>query len=113
MAQGVQLQFYFPEGARHKHVLLHEWLLGRARDCGIKGASVFRASAGYGRHGRMHYGHFFETAGELPLEMRIVTTEDLAEQLLALLAREQLHLFYVRTPVEYGWTGVAQDPPTE
>ncbi|MCS7100293.1 MAG: DUF190 domain-containing protein [Burkholderiaceae bacterium] len=105
MPQGVQLQFYFPEGSRHGHQLLHEWLLAQAQACGIKGASVFRAIAGYGRHGRAHYGHFFETAGQLPLEVRIVTTEALAEQLLALLAREQLHVFYVRRPVEYGWTG--------
>lgn len=105
MPQGVQLQFYFPEGTRHRHVLLHEWLLAQARDCGIKGGSVFRAIAGYGRHGRMHYGHFFEMAGELPLEARFVTTEALADRLLALLQREQVSVFYVRTPVEYGWTG--------
>lgn len=107
MRQGVQLQFYFPEGARHGHVLLHEWLLGQARDCGIKGASVFRALAGYGRHGRVHYGHFFESAGQLPVEVRVVTTEDLAQRLLAVLDREQVGVFYVRSSVEYGWSGAA------
>lgn len=108
MRQGVRLQFYFPEGARHGHVLLHEWLLSQARTCGIKGASVFRAIAGYGRHGRVHYGHFFETAGELPLELRIMTTAELAEQFLAVLARENVNVFFVRSAVEYGWTA-AQD----
>ncbi|MFN3565232.1 MAG: DUF190 domain-containing protein [Burkholderiaceae bacterium] len=107
MRQGVQLQFYFPEGARHGHVLLHEWLLAQARDCGIKGASVFRALAGYGRHGRVHYGHFFESAGQLPVEVRIVTTEDLAQRLLDALDRERVGVFYVRSPVDYGWSGGA------
>lgn len=107
MRQGVQLQFYFPEGARHGHVLLHEWLLAQARGCGIKGASVFRALAGYGRHGRVHYGHFFESAGQLPVEVRIVTTEDLAQRLLAVLDREQVGVFYVRSSVEYDWSGAA------
>lgn len=105
MRQGVQLQFYFPEGARHAHELLHEWLLAQARDCGIKGASVFRAIAGYGRHGRMHYGHFFESAGQLPVEVRIVTTDELAQRLLTALEHEQVGVFYVRSQVDYGWTG--------
>ncbi len=104
MRQGVQLQFYFPEGARHHHALLHEWLLAQARACGIQGASVFRAIAGYGRHGRMHYGHFFESAGELPVEVRIVTTADLAQRLLDAIDREQVGVFYVRSAVEYDWT---------
>lgn len=104
MRLGTQLQFYFPEGARHGHVLLHEWLLTQARASGIKGASVFRALAGYGRHGRVHYGHFFESAGELPVEVRIVTTDDLARELLAVIDREQVRVFYVRCAVEYGWS---------
>lgn len=108
MRSGVQLQFYFPEGARHGHVLLHEWLLTQARSCGIKGASVFRAMAGYGRHGRVHYGHFFESAGELPIEVCIATTDDLARQLLAVIDREDVRVFYVRSAVEYDWTG---EPP--
>lgn len=107
MRQGVQLQFYLPEGARHGHVLLHEWLLGQARQCGIQGASVFRAIAGYGRHGRVHYGHFFESVGELPVEVRIVTTGELAQRLLDALDREQVGVFYVRSSVEYDWTGGA------
>ncbi len=107
MRQGVQLQFYFPEGARHAHMLLHEWLLAQARRCGIQGGSVFRAIAGYGRHGRMHYGHFFESAGELPVEVRIVTTSELAQRLLDALDRQQVNVFYVWSSVEYDWTGGA------
>jgi PII-like signaling protein len=110
MRDGVRLQFYFPEGTRHGHVLLHEWLLSQARACGIKGASVFRAIAGYGRHGRMHYGHFFESAGELPLEVRVMTTEDLAQRLLDVLERDKVHVFFVRSAAQYGWTGGGPDP---
>ena len=40
MRKGVRLQFYFPEGERHEHHLLHEWLLDAARKCGIKGGSA-------------------------------------------------------------------------
>jgi len=103
MRKGVRLQFYFPEGVRHHHHLMHEWLLQVARDCGIKGGSAFRAIGGFGRHGHMHYGHFFEDAGKLPIEVRLVTTPALAEQLLELLRREAVQVFFVRSEVEYGW----------
>jgi PII-like signaling protein len=103
MRKGVRLQFYFPEGARHHHHLLHEWLLQAARDCGIKGGSVFRAIAGFGRHGKMHYGHFFEEAGKLPVEVRLVTTPELAEGLIATLHAERVQVFFVRSDVEFGW----------
>jgi PII-like signaling protein len=108
MRKGVRLQFYFPEGARHHHHLLHEWLLQAARDCGIKGGSVFRAIAGYGRHGKMHYGHFFEDAGRLPVEVRLITTPDLAERLIATLQAERVQVFFVRSDVEFGW--IPDDP---
>ena len=62
---------------------LHEWLLQAARDCGIKGGAAFRAIAGFGRHGHLHYGHFFEEAGrKLPVEVRLVTTPELAERMM-------------------------------
>ncbi|MCC6609157.1 MAG: DUF190 domain-containing protein [Burkholderiales bacterium] len=103
MRTGVRLAFYFPEGARHHHHLLHEWLLQAARDCGIKGGSAFRAIAGFGRHGHMHYGHFFEEAGKLPIEVRVVTTAPLAERLLDRLRSEKVQVFFVRSEVDYGW----------
>lgn len=103
MRKGVRLQFYFPEGARHEHHLLHEWLLDAARRCGIKGGSAFRAIAGFGRHGRVHYGHFFEEAGRLPVEVRLVTTPELAERMLELVRSERVQVFFVRSEVEYGW----------
>jgi PII-like signaling protein len=109
MRKGVRLQFYFPEGARHQHHLLHEWLLQTARDCGIKGGAAFRAIAGFGRHGHLHYGHFFEEAGRrLPVEVRLVTTRELADRLLELVRAEAVQVFYVLSEVEFGW--IPADP---
>jgi uncharacterized protein len=104
MRKGVRLQFYFPEGARHHHQLLHEFLLQGARDCGIKGGAAFRAIAGFGRHGHLHYGHFFEEGGRhLPVEVRLVTTPDLAERMLEFVRAERVNVFYVQSEVVYGW----------
>jgi PII-like signaling protein len=103
--QGVYLKFYVQESRRHHGLLAYEWLLETAKKSGIPGGSAFRAIAGYGRHGRLHEAHFFELAGELPVEVGFALTEQEAQTLLARLATEQLELFYIKLPLEMGVVG--------
>lgn len=103
--QGVYLKFYVQESRRHHGLLAYEWLLETAKKSGIPGGSAFRAIAGYGRHGRLHEAHFFELAGELPVEVGFALTEREAQSLLARLATEQLELFYIKLPLEMGVVG--------
>jgi PII-like signaling protein len=103
--QGVYLKFYVQENRRHHGILAFEWLLEEARKLGVHGGSAFRAIAGYGRHGRLHEEHFFELAGDLPVEVGFVLTEEEAQKLLAHLASEQLKLFYIKVPLEMGVVG--------
>jgi PII-like signaling protein len=103
--QGVYLKFYVQEGLRHHGILAYEWLLETAKQAGIHGGSAFRAIAGYGRHGRMHEEHFFELAGDLPVEVGFAVSEPQAQALLERLAAEDLELFYVKLPVEMGVVG--------
>ncbi|MFT3820792.1 MAG: DUF190 domain-containing protein [Rubrivivax sp.] len=105
--QGVSLKFYVQENRRHHGILAYEWLLEQARALGIPGGSAFRAIAGYGRHGRLHEEHFFELAGDLPVEVGFALGDDEAQRLLAHLAAEQLGLFYIKLPVEMGVVGAA------
>lgn len=72
---------------------------------GLHGGSAFRAIAGYGRHGRLHEEHFFELAGDLPVEVGFALTEEEAQRLLAHLAGEKLRLFYIKLPLEMGMVG--------
>lgn len=102
---GCYLKFYVTEKLRHRHVLAYEWLLKEGRAFGLHGGSAFRALAGFGRHGQMHEDHFFELAGELPVEVGFVTSRDEADRFLAHIAAEGLDLFYLRVPVEAGFTG--------
>ena len=99
---GTLLRFYVHENRKHHHVALHQWLLDQAKALGIRGGSAFRAIAGYGRHGILHEEHFFELAGELTVEIEFVVTTEEAEQLLALLRRERVSVFYARMPAEFG-----------
>ena len=99
---GTLLRFYVHESRKHHHVALYEWLLNEAKALGIRGGSAFRAIAGFGRHGILHEEHFFELAGDLTVEIEFAVTDDEAGQLLALLRREQVSVFYARIPAEFG-----------
>lgn len=105
---GIYLKFYVPENRRHHGVLVYEWLLERAHQLGLRGGSAFRAIAGFGRHGILHEEHFFELAGDTPVEVMFVVDAEEEVRLLEALQAERLSLFYVRMPVEYG---ILKSPP--
>jgi len=100
--KGTYLKFYVHEHRRHHGILLYEWLLERAKKLGIHGGSAFRAIAGFGRHGILHEDHFFELAGNLPVEVVFVVSDDEAARLLELVGQETIRVFYVLMPAEYG-----------
>jgi len=100
--KGTLRRFYVHESRKHQHVALYDWLLTQARGLGIHGGSAFRAIAGFGRHGILHEEHFFELAGDLTIEVEFVVTDEEAEALLSLLAREEISVFYARIPAEFG-----------
>lgn len=97
-----KLTFYVTEKQLHEGMLLHEWLLEEAKDLGISGGSVFRAIAGYGRHGRLHEETFFELAGELAVMVEFILDDATAEQFLQRLREQSWNIFYVRHKVESG-----------
>ena len=100
--KGTYLKFYVHETRHHHHTLLYEWLLEEAGKLGIQGGSAFKAVAGFGRHGVLHEDHFFELAGDLPLEVVFVVSDDEADRLMELVRKEKVPLFYVRMPAEFG-----------
>ena len=99
---GTLLRFYLHESRMHKHIALYEWLLEQARAMGVKGGSAFRAIAGFGRHGMLHEEHFFELAADLTIEVEFAVTDAEADALIDLLRREQVSVFYARTPAQFG-----------
>ena len=100
--EGSFLRFYVHEKQRHQRLLVWEWLLEQANKMGLRGGSAFRAMAGFGRHHVMHEEHFFELAGDLPVQVDFAVSDDEAQRLIALLAREGVDIFYVRMPIEFG-----------
>jgi len=104
LTKGTMLRFFMPEAERYDGKLLYEWLLDEAKRLNVPGGSAFRAIAGYGRHGVLHEQKFFELAGELPVEVVFVTSNERADRLVARLKEQGVSLVYARSDVEFGAT---------
>lgn len=102
--QGYQLTLFTQQDRTHKGLPLVEWLLNAAKELKIKGATVVSASEGYGRHGHIHAARFFELADQ-PQQVTMVLDEYEAKQLFELLEVENVEVFYVKVPVEFGVSG--------
>ena len=100
----VCLRFYSLEKRKLHGMLVHDWLLEQARRLGLSGGTAIRASAGFGHHHVLHEDRFFELAGELPVEVEFVTDAARADRLLEAVKAESLAIYYVRFPVEAGFT---------
>ena len=109
---GSLLRFYVHEDHRLRGQLVWEWLLQQANHLGIRGGSAFKAMAGFGRHHHLHESRFFELAGKVAVEVEFIVGDKEAEELLALLHREKVRLFYARIPARFAIINPdAQDPP--
>jgi PII-like signaling protein len=102
--KGYQITFFTQQDRRHGHTPLAEWLMLAARDLGIRGATIIAGSEGYGHHRRIHSAHFFELADQ-PQEVVMALNEEEASKLFALLEKEGVQCFYVKSPVEFGVLG--------
>ncbi len=111
--EGSFLRVYMLEGERHDGQLAWEWLLEQANKLGIRGGSAFKAMAGFGRHHRLSEAKFFELAGSLAVEVEFIVTEQEAQQLLDLIHREKMPLFYTHMQAHFGIIDLQKaDPPS-
>lgn len=62
------------------------------------------AIEGFGHTGRLHSAHFFELADQ-PIEVRLALTEEESARLFERLEDEDIALFYIKTPIEFGTLG--------
>jgi PII-like signaling protein len=74
----------------------------QANRLGIRGGSAFRAMAGFGRHHKLNHMHFFDLAGSQVVEVEFVVDDHEAQQLLDLIHREKIALFFAHIPASFG-----------
>jgi len=102
--QGYLVIFITQQNRRYRGHMLGDWLVGLAKDLGLRGATLSTGIEGFGHTGKLHSAHFFELADQ-PTEVRMALTEEECERLFARLAQEDVALFYIKTPIELGFVG--------
>jgi PII-like signaling protein len=101
---GYQITFLTVEGHTHKGRPTGHWLVDLAKEMGLRGATLVAGIEGFGAHRRIHSAHFFELT-DRPIEIVMAVTEEESQRLFERLREEQVHLFYVKTAVEFGVLG--------
>lgn len=106
--KGYQLTFYTEQNRRHGRQSVIDWLLAKAKQTGIQGATVIAAAEGVSHAGVHHAARFFELTDQ-PMQVVFAVTEIEAELMLDAIRRENVHVFYTSCPIEFGLLG--GDPP--
>ncbi len=101
---GYQLTFFTQQDRTYHGKPLGHWLLEFAREKGVAGATLYGGAEGFGVNGRVHSAHFFELADQ-PMEVVMAVEESKAAELLGALEQEEVEVFYVKVPVEFGRVG--------
>ncbi|MBA3536908.1 MAG: DUF190 domain-containing protein [Tatlockia sp.] len=102
--KGYQLEFFMEQNERHGNKLVYEWLIDKAKELGIRGATAFTGALGFGEQRHMHSAHFFELLDQ-PVQITMIVREAEAIKLLSFLSDEKVDLFYVKLPAEFGRLG--------
>jgi PII-like signaling protein len=104
---GYQITFFTQQDRRHHGKQIGDWLVQLAKKMGLRGATMFSGVEGFGRHHRIHSAHFFDLADQ-PVEVVMAVSAEECERLFARLREEGVHIFYVKSPVEFGILGEAE-----
>lgn len=102
---GYQITFFTYQDRRHKGKPMGEWLLGLVNELGLRGASLQLGGESFNRGHRIHSAHFFELSDQ-PIQVLVAVTSEQSIRLFDRLRAEKVHLFYVKTAVEFGVLGV-------
>jgi len=83
--EGCLLRIFIGESDRHSGKPLYEWIVLKAREQGLAGATVLRGMMGYGAHSRLHTVRIERLSLDLPLVVEIVDTREKIEAFLGLI----------------------------
>jgi uncharacterized protein len=83
--EGQLLRIFIGESDRHEGQPLYEWIVRKAREQHMAGATVVRGLAGFGRKSRMHTAKVLRLSQDLPIVIEIVDTPEHIQSFLALI----------------------------
>ena len=80
--EGKLLRIFIGENDQHQGLPLYEWIVRKAREGGLAGATVLRGLEGFGAHSRLHTAKILRLSSDLPIVIEIVDTEEKIEAFL-------------------------------
>jgi uncharacterized protein len=81
--EGCLLRVFVGEDDKHEGKPLYEWLVLKAREQGLAGATVLRGVMGFGAHSRLHTFRIERLSLDLPIVIEIVDARPKLEAFLA------------------------------
>jgi len=115
--QGELVRIFIGESDRHEGKPLYEWIVQKARQMGMAGATVVRGIEGFGAHSRMHTAKILALSLDLPIVIELVDTPEKIDRFVdsidhaileGLVTVEKVQIRFYRAP-EKG----RSNPPTE
>ena len=80
--EGHLLRIFIGEDDRNEGMPLYEWIVRKAREHGLAGATVLRGLEGFGAHSRLHTAKILRLSSDLPIVIEIVDTREKIEAFL-------------------------------
>jgi len=80
--EGSLLRIFIGESDKHEGMALYEWIVRKAREQGLAGATVLRGLEGFGAHSRVHSAKILRLSTDLPVVVEIVDTLEKIEAFL-------------------------------
>lgn len=84
-SDGKLLRIFIGEDDKHAGLPLFEWIVRKAREEGLAGATVLRGLEGFGARSRLHTAKILRLSSDLPVIVEIVDTEEKIETFLPLI----------------------------
>ncbi len=80
--EGKLLRIFIGENDKHEGLPLYEWIVKKARERGLTGATVLRGLEGFGAHSQLHTAKIVRLSSDLPIVVEIVDTDENIESFL-------------------------------
>ena len=80
--EGCLLRIFIGESDKHEGAALYEWIVRKAKEHGLAGATVLRGIEGFGAHSRVHTAKILQLSTDLPVVVEIVDTREKIETFL-------------------------------
>ena len=83
--EGCLLRILIGEGAHYQGKRLYEWIVVKARECGVAGATVTRGMMGYGANSRIKTTSILCLSEDLPVVIELVDEKEILEDFLEII----------------------------